>query len=335
MAETQKLTRRKGWGKRVVRPLAWPGLALRSLSRNPIILKELRWRMRSGRAFFLLSFYVGLLSIVAILAYSVAVPRSNNYYGSYNYSYYNNYDQLGNGIFTTILTVQLLLILVMAPSFTTSALSGEKESQTYEILLLTLLSAPQIILGKLLSTLAYLFLLVIAALPVESIVFLVGGVGADQLAVGLIIPLVAAVVLGSMGIFWSSFLRTTSRASRSTYLSALVLLLGFPGFGIPLANFIYGNGYSDKTSLFLLNWASAFNPGIGLIATNEILTSNSSSIKSFNIFYYIRNNGDIYPMPWLISLAMALALSFLFITLAIRCVKPLKVEGSGGRILKK
>ncbi len=333
MAETQKLTHRRGWDKRMGRPLARSALAFRNLAHNPIILKELRWRMRSGRALFLLSFYVGLLSIFAILTYVVEAPRPNSYSGYYNYSNTynsNNYDQLGNGIFSAIVIVQLLLIWVMAPSFTTGALSGEKERQTYEILLLTLLSAPQIVLGKLFSTLAYLFLLVIAAIPVESIVFLVGGVGPDQLVVGLIIPLVTAGLLGSMGIFWSSFLKTTSRASRCSYLTALVVLLGLPGMGIPLAFLLYGTGNNDSSNNFLLNWASAFNPAVGLVATNEFLTGSSNAIKNANILYYVRNNGDIYPMPWLVSLAMALSLSFLFISLAIRCIKPLKTEGAGG-----
>jgi predicted ABC-type sugar transport system permease subunit len=63
------------------------------------------------------------------------------------------------------------------------------------------------------------------------------------------------------------------------------------------------------------------------VATNELLINSSTSITEHNILYYINNNGDIYPMPWLIFLVMALLFSTLFTLLAIRFIKPLKTDG--------
>ncbi len=335
MAETQKLTRPPGTKLNVAGPLTRPVRWLSSIRRNPIILKELRGRMRSWRALFNVGLYVGLLSIFAVLAYAVSMPRNyyNGYY-SYNYSY-NSYERLGNGLFSGIIVVQLLLIGLLTPGFTAGVLSGEKERQTYEILLVTLLRPAEIVLGKLFSTLSYLFLLIIAAIPVESIVFLVGGVGADQLIIGLLIPLVTTLLLGSLGVMWSSLLRTTSRASRSTYITLLVLMLGLPALGYPLTILFYGFSGGSDASYFLLNWASAFNPGVAMVATNELLVSNSTSVKEHNIFYYIQGDNNFYPMPWIVFMVMALALSTLFIVLAIRFVKPLKTDGDFARKKKK
>lgn len=338
MAESQKLTRQRSIGLRIVSPLTGPVRLIQSLKRNPIIVKELRGRMRSWRALFNLALYVGILSVFAILTYAVSMPRPSSYYGSYGYSsyYYNSgYERLGSGIFSGIIVVQLLLIALLAPGFTAGVLSGEKERQTYEILLLTLLQPAEIVLGKLFSTLSYLFLLIIAAIPVESIVFLVGGVGFDQLIVGLIVPLVATLMLGTLGVMWSSVLRTSGRASRSTYITAIVLLLGLPALGIPLSMLIYGFYNDSEGGLFLLNWASAFNPAIAMVATNEMLINTSSGIREHNIFYYVRSNGDFYPMPWINFIIMALALSVLFTVLAIRFVKPLTSDGDIARKGKK
>ncbi len=323
MAQSQKLMRQtKGWNG-----FGWLG----SLRRNPIIQKEFRGRMRSWRTFFNLSFFVGILGVFAVLTYAVSMPQPSYYSGYYGYtsSYYSgSYERLGSNIFSAILIVQIILISLLAPSFTSGVLSGEKERQTYEILLLTLLRPAEIVFGKLLSTLAYLFLLIIAAIPIESIVFLVGGVGVDQLIIGLIVPLVTTLLLGSLGVAWSSILKTTSRASRAAYIMGAVMLLGLPALGIPLAFAIYGYSGGTAASYFLLNWASAFNPGVALIATNSMLIdSYSTSLKEKNAFYYILNGGDVCLSPWLVFVTVSLALSILFIVIAIRNVKPLKTDG--------
>jgi ABC-type transport system involved in multi-copper enzyme maturation permease subunit len=337
MAQTQKLTQRPGFKSFNFKKL--PGRWIINLGRNPIILKELRGRMRSWRSLFVLALYVGLLSLFAVLTYAVTVNQSNSSYynGYYSYPYYysNNYEQLGTGIFTAIIVVQLVLIGLLAPGYTVGVLSGEKERQTYEILLLTLLQPHEIVFGKLFSTLLFLFLMVIAAIPVESIVFLIGGVGLDQLVLGLVIPLLTVLLVGSLGIAWSSLMRTTQRASRMAYFSGLVLLGGVPALGIPLGLMIYGFRGSTDFGIFLLNWASTFNPAVAIIGTNILLGGGGGSLREVNAFYYIRSNGDFYPMPWVLFLIMALALSAFFITFAIRFVKPLKTEGEVNTKKKK
>jgi len=332
MAETQKLTNRVKLGTLLAKPLTIPGHWLNSIRRNPIILKELRGRMRSWRTLFTVSLYVGLLSIFAVLTYAITMPRPN-YNGYSNYYYNEGYERLGTDIFSAVIAVQLILIALLAPGFTSGVLSGEKERQTYEILLLTLLRPAEIVFGKLFSTLLYLFLLIIAALPVESIVFLVGGVGIDQLLIGLAVPVMTALLLGSLGIAWSSILSTSGRASRAAYVTGAIMFLGLPALGLPLKVLFYGFDGGSDSDYFLLNWASAFNPGVAVVATNEILITQSGgfSFKVHNAFYYIRSNGDFYPMPWLVFLIMALALSILFIVIAIRFVKPLKTDGDLAR----
>lgn len=336
MAETQKLsrpTKTPTW-RGPLKPVGW----IRNLARNPLILKELRGRMRSWRALFVLGLYVGALSLFAILTYAVVVNQPSSYYNGYNsYSYYygTDYERLGSGIFSGIIVVQLLLISLLAPGYTVGALSGEKERQTYEILLLTLLRPHEIVLGKLFATLLYLFLLIIAALPVESIVFLVGGVGLDQLIIGLIVPLVTVLLLGTLGVAWSSLLRTTVRASRSAYVTGMALLVGVPALGIPLGFAVYGFQNNSAFGTFLLNWASAFNPVVAVIATNTMLTGSTGGLREHNVFYYVLTNGEVYPMPWIIFLAMALALSAFFVTFAIRFVKPLKTDGDFAKKKKR
>ena len=67
-------------------------------------------------------------------------------------------------------------MLFITPGLTAGAISTEREKQTLSILLTTSQSSFQIISGKLLSSIAFLLLLIVAGLPIYSLVFLFGGI---------------------------------------------------------------------------------------------------------------------------------------------------------------
>ena len=68
--------------------------------------------------------------------------------------------------------LQLALIVFITPGLTAGVISSERERQTLNMLLTTTQSSTSIIIGKLVSSVAYLLLLMIASLPLYSIVFL-------------------------------------------------------------------------------------------------------------------------------------------------------------------
>ena len=79
-------------------------------------------------------------------------------------------------LFALLAFIQLGLVLFITPGLTAGAISSEREKQTLPILLTTSQSSFQIISGKLLSSIAFLLLLIVAGLPVYSLVFLFGGI---------------------------------------------------------------------------------------------------------------------------------------------------------------
>jgi hypothetical protein len=111
---------------------------------------------------------------------------------------------------------------------TAGTISGEREKLTYEMLLATPLRPASILWGKLISALSYVLLLIFAAIPMASLVFIFGGVAPRDMLKALVILGVVSVTLGVIGIFMSTWLGRTGRATVLSYLVVLALLVGPP-----------------------------------------------------------------------------------------------------------
>lgn len=190
-----------------------------SLGINPIIVKELRSRMREARAFVTLTGVLLLLGVVSYLIYRMTLATST--YISTPVS-----PQIGQTLFLTLAFLELLMVCFIAPAVTAGAISGEQEKLTYEMLLATPLRPASILWGKLVSALSYVFLLIFAAIPMASLIFIFGGVALRDMAKALIILVTVAVTLGVFGLFMSALFKRTSRATVLTYLVVALVLFG-------------------------------------------------------------------------------------------------------------
>ena len=83
---------------------------------------------------------------------------------------------------------------LLAPIFTAGAITQEKDSQTYDILLATPLTNGQIVLGSLLSRLFFIVALLVSGIPIFSITQIFGGVAIKSIALSFGILIDAFVV---------------------------------------------------------------------------------------------------------------------------------------------
>ncbi|MBN8639889.1 MAG: hypothetical protein J0M07_31545, partial [Anaerolineae bacterium] len=118
-----------GWVIAIVNAVlcVWLGVRLirelSSLRVNPVMIKELRGRMRGVRAFAVITVYLGLMSGFASLIYLV-------YAASTRASGSAAAGEIGRVLFLGIVGIELLLIIFIAPAFTAGAITGERERQT-------------------------------------------------------------------------------------------------------------------------------------------------------------------------------------------------------------
>jgi ABC-type transport system involved in multi-copper enzyme maturation permease subunit len=213
---------------RPVRRRRNPIRAIRSLGGGIVAIgvKELRGRMRGRRAFMILTLYLVFLAAIG-WAWELIVAR-----------HYDSSDGLSGGsalftsaligqeIFGALLLVETLLVVFLAPAFTAGAISLEREKQTLDMLAATPISSVAIVLGKLLSALTYVFVLIGASIPLTAMVFVFGGVGPDEVLRGYVVLLVSAIGLGSLGLFISAVMQRTQAATVVTFFGVIFLTMG-------------------------------------------------------------------------------------------------------------
>ena len=172
----------------------------RRLVRNPLIVKDGLSRVRTWRAPAVLALYLAVLGLVVYLSLTVQLSSLRPTWG---------FAQVGRNVFVTIAQVQLALVCLFAPAVAAGAISGERERQTLDVLLVSSLSAWAIVWGKLVASVAFLLMLLTAALPVFATVFFLGGVDFEQFVVSELVTVATALAIGSLSLFVSVLFRRT------------------------------------------------------------------------------------------------------------------------------
>ena len=188
-------------------------------------VKELRGRMRGRRAFVILTLYLLFLAGFAAAWQAIAVRQYGSSAASGSSAAFMS-AVIGQEIFGALLIVETLLVVFLAPAFTAGAISMEREKQTLDMLAATPISSLAIVIGKLLSALTYVFILIGASIPLTAMVFVFGGVGPDEVVRGYVILLVSAVGLGSVGLFISALMQRTQAATVVTFFGVMALTMG-------------------------------------------------------------------------------------------------------------
>ena len=290
---------------------------------NPVLVKELRGRMRGPRAFVLLTIYLLILGGVTLLIYAAV--------GSSPGSDLNAGRRIGKWLFLTIATVALIEVCVITPALTAGAIAGEKERQTYDLLVASLLSPWQIAWGKLGSALAFALLLILAVLPVMSLAFLFGGVTLAEVLIALAGLITTAVFYASVGLFWSAVMRGTLGATILSLGSIILMLLMIP-FLWAISTLIFARGSTTgllRSALYIYGGGAfiSLHPFIALGLTETFLSNGDHP------FYSVIRPGQrdfLVPSPWLVYVALAGLCSAILLLLSVRLLRP-QPEGKRSR----
>ncbi len=208
---------------------------------NPVLMKEMRVRMRGARAYWILFGFLSVLSVVLVLSYGVwlqTVARAG--FGSSQVS------SVGIALFGTLSVSLAALVLFITPAITSGAITIEKEQRTLDMLFVTRISCGRIVAGKLIAALLFTGLLLLSSLPLVSICFLLGGVDPGMVLSCFVSLLALSLLLGAAGLMCSSTVRSTSVAVVVTYLTAV--LPAIPLIAVAAIALFSGRGQDDPLS---------------------------------------------------------------------------------------
>lgn len=185
---------------------------------NPIFKKDKHVRVRSPKLMLLVLFYNLGITLLMSIAY-LLIYKNSTHEITAKYQ-----DTLF--LYIVVSIFQAILLIMIIPAFTASAISGEKERQTFDILITSKIKPKTIIFGKLASSISVMLLLLISSLPIISMVFSIGGVKIKDVIIYIIVCTFEAFFIGSIGIFFSTISKTTTKAVVATYITLFVLIIG-------------------------------------------------------------------------------------------------------------
>lgn len=293
---------------------------------NPIVKKDLRVAARSMRLSWGLFAYEAVLTLAFLLALAVIKNESDSIYSSGNIYSFLVY------LFPVIAIVQVCIVALITPIITASSISGEKERQTFDIMMTTCMSPFSIVLGKVISAVMRILFYVAASLPIMALSFVVGGLNWGTLFWYLLTIILLSVLSGSIGILCSAFCRKSISAVILSFVFYFVIYgLTF----VPLfLRLIFGSGKAGESALLLLfNPIVFFEEFFMIIMTGTSIFGDDPFMRSeVGLITYLLSQGNVWMFT---SAGCIILLSVLFMIIAAWKVNPMNSVPKRKRNKKK
>ena len=260
-----------------------------------LLTKELRLRLRRERTIWIIVIYILLMGLLGWFYISrFSGPNNTNGIGL---------GQLGKQLYYLLSMVQLFLIIFITPAFTATAVNGEKERQTFDLLLCSQLSAISLISGKLVAGLVNALLLIAASVPLFSFVFFFGGVSPSQVLLALLVFVITTIMIGTFGLLCSALLPRPAVSTAVSYMSGIIWMV----MPLIITVILLASGtYRGQNPEFFYLW----NPVVALISTYPDGIGASYTIGTQHI------------PAWLTYSLISVVATVLFFILSVLVVKP-------------
>lgn len=209
---------------------------------SPVLVKEMRTRMRGSRPAWLQAVYVFIMLVVIGFAYVGMTDFGRNAGAGAGMRPGQGF-QMGLDLFYVLLISQAVLTALVIPGLTASSISSEQEQKTYEMLAVTRLRSRQVVIGKLLSAWMFAALLLTTSLPLAAICFLFGGVSPAEIIWSYVILALVALFMAAIGLWCSALVSRSLLAVVAAYvMSGGYVIIGlttvaaasFRGHGTPI-----------------------------------------------------------------------------------------------------
>ncbi len=184
---------------------------------GPLFTRELSVAPRRPRLYVARATYVAVLLLLVATAWLLLA-------GSQVVRGAGDFARFGATVFQILAPLQFALCLFFSAVRAASDVAQEKERRTFLLLLLTRLGNAELVLGKLLASLLFVFTLLAAAAPLFMLTALFGGVSFAQIGWVFVITFASSLVAGSIGALFALWREKTFQALGLTLLTLVVWL---------------------------------------------------------------------------------------------------------------
>lgn len=291
---------------------------------NPIIKKDVKVQSRSYKMCVEVFVYEIIMALVFFVA-MIFITRQNRYSDD------NVYASIV-WLYPVLAVTQWVILGVIIPIHTSSAISGEKERQTFDIMMTTSMTPWSIIMGKVMTAVLQGMLFVVASVPVMALTFVVGGLSWSYLFWFIAIALLVSLFAASIGIMCSSICRKSITAVIVSYGIYMIFFVvtALPVYLVgPMTD--YAKDAEDMIGCLLLNPAVYLAEFVGQTMTQESMIGNMiDQTKNMPIMKFLSSG-----YWWLIvSTIVFVAISVIFLAIAAKRISPVS-KSKAAKLAKK
>ncbi|MBU0638229.1 MAG: ABC transporter permease subunit [Planctomycetes bacterium] len=197
--------------------------------------------------------------------------------------------------FMWVSVVQIFLMSFIAPVFCAAAITQEKDSNTYHILLTTPLSNGQIVLGSLFSRIYFVWVLLLSGLPVFCVTMLYGGVTTAEVFQSFALAACTGLVTGALAIMISFLKIGTRRTIFAFFVGIAVYLLAMGALGYASYTWLpeapAGASYLGANAQRQMSWLAPLHPFLALL----VVTGQTPAPAASDVFHYG------WPWRWMLA----------------------------------
>lgn len=196
---------------------------LRAFWSNPVVTRDLRVRMRGSKSYWHQAFYLLLLGLLALAGYGTAagwttIPDPT---GISIVEVQQRLQMFYYFIFVTLAA----LITIIAPALTAVSITTERQRLSLDLLVTTPLSASELLVGKMISSVAFLALLLALSLPASALCVILGGATLGDVIRVYLLLAIDGLVLAAIGLAISCTVRASLPALVWSYLMVGLLII--------------------------------------------------------------------------------------------------------------
>ncbi|MBN1974476.1 MAG: hypothetical protein JW787_12630 [Sedimentisphaerales bacterium] len=279
---------------------------------GPIFDKELRVSSRRRRNYVLRFAYISLLSTILFFFWVNVVQTSG-----YNLYYVSRMAQAGQAIISFIVWFQFCATQLIAVIMLSTSISDEIYNKTLGLLMSTPINSFQIVMGKLLSKLLQLILLLVISLPLLAVVRIFGGVPWNFIISSLCLTLATIIFIGSLSLFFSIYSQRAYIVIIETIIALIVIFAV-----IPLVSFAV---------IDLMNWDRAIDEDTFF---SVFCQPNPYVQMFFNTIKLLEPNpGRIPFFSWQLNCGILAAASIVILTISTILVRRVALRQATGQLL--
>lgn len=241
------------------------------LFNNPVIKREVVELLRKRGSFGYLLFYM-ILCLIFILNYW-SQYRNNPWMLSY----------ASREQFFFFMFMQGLFILFLVPLLSAGRINLEYEQETWELLRTTHISQASILLGKLLSAVLYIWMLLVAFIPFFGILIIMGGLSPQEIAIGLLVITEVVLLVGLFGLACSAWNKRVVQSISACYFITVFYFFVLPFIPTIIRGLLsnyqnYSPGFNFASQLFY-----SFSPAI--LLSQYVFGNFGSGINPISIMW--------------------------------------------------